>query len=49
MSISYDVETKLDEADRAAELDDVRYTEEQVFGRVKERLIDSLRNLPEHV
>ena len=49
MSMSYDVETKLDEADRASELNNVRYTEEQVFGRVKERLIDSLRNLPEHV
>lgn len=44
-----EVEIKLDETDRAAELDDVRYTEEQVFGRVKERLIDCRRNLSEHI
>lgn len=33
-----DVEMKLDEADRAAELDDTRYTHEEVFSRLRERI-----------
>ena len=33
-----DVEIKLDEADRAAALDDTRYTHEEVFSRVRERV-----------
>ena len=33
-----DVEIKLDEADRAAALDDTRYTHEEVFLRVRERI-----------
>mgnify|MGYP001077184053 FL=1 len=33
-----DVEIKLDEADRAAELDDTRYTHEEVFSRLRERI-----------
>ncbi|MCD8332313.1 MAG: type II toxin-antitoxin system prevent-host-death family antitoxin [Oscillospiraceae bacterium] len=37
-SLTDEVEIKLDEADRAAALDDVRYTEEQVFGRVRSRI-----------
>ena len=31
-------ELRLDEADRAAAADSVRYTEEEVFGRVRSRL-----------
>ena len=34
------VELRLDEADRAAAADTVRYTEEEVFGRVRSRLHD---------
>lgn len=37
-SLTDEVEIKLDEADRAAALDDVRYTEEQVFSRVRSRI-----------
>lgn len=33
-----DVEIKLDEADRAAELDDTRYTHEEVFSKLRERI-----------
>ncbi|MCL2819264.1 MAG: type II toxin-antitoxin system prevent-host-death family antitoxin [Oscillospiraceae bacterium] len=33
-----DVENKLDEADRAAALSDVRYTHEEVFSRLREGL-----------
>lgn len=33
-----DIEKALDEADRAAELSDVRYTGEEVFGRVRGRI-----------
>lgn len=32
-----EIETKLDEADRAAQLDDTRYTEDEVFERIKSR------------
>ena len=31
-------EYKLDEADRAAEADNTRYTEEEVFSRIKSRI-----------
>ncbi|MCL2486628.1 MAG: type II toxin-antitoxin system Phd/YefM family antitoxin, partial [Oscillospiraceae bacterium] len=30
------IETKLDEADRAAAISDVRYTHEEVFGRLRD-------------
>lgn len=37
-ALTDEVEMKLDEADRAAAVSDVRYTEEEVFGRVRERI-----------
>ena len=37
-ALTDDVEMKLDEADKKAALTDVRYTEEEVFQRVKERI-----------
>ena len=37
-ALTDDVELKLDEADKEAALTDVRYTEEEVFQRVKERI-----------
>ena len=37
-ALTDDVELRLDEADRAAAADSVRYTEEEVFGRVRSRL-----------
>ncbi len=37
-ALTDEVELRLDEADRAAAADDVRYTEEEVFGRVKSQL-----------
>ena len=37
-ALTGDVEMKLDEADKEAALTDVRYTEEEVFQRVKERI-----------
>lgn len=37
-ALTDDVEVKLDEADKEAALTDVRYTEEEVFQRVKERI-----------
>ena len=37
-ALTDDVELRLDEADRAAAADSVRYTEEEVFGRVRGRL-----------
>ena len=36
-SLTDEIEMKLDEADKAAAADSVRYTEEEVFGRVRER------------
>jgi len=33
-----DIELKLDEADRAATMSDTRYSHEEVFSRLKERL-----------
>jgi prevent-host-death family protein len=33
-----DIELKLDEADRAAALSDIRYTHEEVFSRLKKEL-----------
>ena len=36
--LTEDVEIKLDEADRAAALSDIRYTHEEVFSRLKERV-----------
>ena len=37
-ALTDEVEFRLDEADRAAAADSVRYTEEEVFGRVRSRL-----------
>ena len=37
-ALTDEVELRLDEADRAAAADSVRYTEEEVFGRVRRRL-----------
>lgn len=37
-ALTDEVELRLDEADRAAAADSVRYTEEEVFGRVRGRL-----------
>ena len=37
-ALTGEVELRLDEADRAAAADSVRYTEEEVFGRVRSRL-----------
>ena len=33
-----EIEMKLDEADRAAALSEIRYTEDEVFGRVRNRM-----------
>ena len=37
-ALTDEVELRLDEADRAAAADSVRYTEQEVFGRVRNRL-----------
>ena len=37
-ALTDDVELKLDEADRAADADDVRYTADDVFNRARERV-----------
>ncbi len=37
-ALTDNIEIKLDEADRAAELDPARYTEEEVFGKVRARI-----------
>ena len=37
-ALTDEVELRLDEADRAAAADSVRYAEEEVFGRVRSRL-----------
>ena len=37
-----EIETKLDEADKAAAEDDVKYTADEVFRRVRERIGDKL-------
>ena len=37
-ALTDDIELKLDEADKAAEADDKRYTVEEVFGRARERV-----------
>lgn len=37
-ALTDEVELRLDEADRAAAADGIRYTEEEVFGRVRDRL-----------
>lgn len=39
-ALTDDIELKLDEADRAAELDDTRYTMDEVFSRAKGRIHD---------
>ncbi|AEF86417.1 prevent-host-death family protein [Treponema primitia ZAS-2] len=35
--LTNDIEIKLDEADHAAEVSDLRYTHEEVFGRLKRK------------
>ena len=37
-ALTDEVELKLDEADRAADASDVRYTGKEVFGRVRDRI-----------
>lgn len=37
-SLTDEIELKLDEADKAAVADDVRYTEDEVFTRVRSRI-----------
>ena len=37
-ALTDDIELKLDEADKAAEADDERYTAEEVFDRARERV-----------
>lgn len=37
-ALTDEVELRLDEADRAAACDHLRYTEEEVFGRVREKM-----------
>ena len=37
-ALTYEIEMKLDEADRAAALSEIRYTEDEVFGRVRNRI-----------
>ena len=36
--LTEDIEVKLDEADRAATLDKTRYTHDEVFSRLRERI-----------
>ena len=38
-----EIEMKLDEADRAAALSEIRYTEDEVFGRVRNRIHGKLK------
>ena len=38
VALTDDIELKLDEADKAAEADDERYTVEEVFDRARERV-----------
>jgi hypothetical protein len=37
VKLTNDIELKLDEADRAAELTNVRYSHDEVFGRFKKK------------
>lgn len=37
-ALTDEIEIKLDEADKAAAADSTRYTEDEVFGRVRERV-----------
>ncbi len=37
-ALTDEVELKLDEADKAAAADDTRYSAEEVFGRIRERI-----------
>lgn len=39
-ALTNETEYKLDEADRAAELTDVRYSADEVFSRVRKRIYD---------
>ncbi len=36
--LTEDVELKLDEADKAAAIDDTRYTHEEVFSKIREKI-----------
>ena len=37
-ALTDEIEMKLDEADRAAALSEIRYTEDEVFGRIRHRI-----------
>ena len=37
-ALTEEIEMKLEEADRAAALSEIRYTEDEVFGRVRNRI-----------
>ena len=37
-ALTDEIETKLDEADRVAQLNDTRYAEDEVFGRIRNRI-----------
>ena len=37
-ALTEEIEMELDEADRVAQLDDTRYTEDEVFGRIWNRI-----------
>ena len=37
-ALTDEIEMKLDEADRAAALSEIRYTEDEVFGRLRNRI-----------
>ena len=43
-ALTDDIELKLDEADKAAEADDERYTVEEVFDRARERVEWKIKN-----
>ena len=42
-ALTDEIEMKLDEADRAAALSEIRYTEDEVFGRVRNRIHGKLK------
>ena len=37
-ALTDEIEMKLDEAEKAAQLDDTRYTEDEVFGRIRRKI-----------
>ena len=42
-ALTDEIEMKLDEADRATALSEIRYTEDEVFGRVRNRIHGKLK------